>query len=227
VTRDDAPSLGFGLLDSPGSPRSSAAAFGALPVTATAGDRHFWQRAFERHAGFLLAFLGRRLAGHRDAEDLLQETFVRVIRASHSAPDAAPRDEESMRRYLVTVARNLLINRGRHLRVVRRYEVETPTPPEGADTVTTASWEGVADPAASPVTRTSWSLFHRDLEGAVAELPEDQQTAFRLGVLERHSYTEIAERTGWTLAKVKTCVYRSRQGVVARLGDRLPIEGGI
>ena len=196
-------------------------------MNSTLAERHFWQRAFERHADFVLGFLGRRLAGHRDAEDLLQETFVRVIRAGHADPDKTPRDEEAMRRYLVTVARNLLINRGRHLRVVRRHEMEPPTPVGATDTVGESSWEGVADPAASPAARASWSLFHRDLDAVVAQLPEDQQLAFRLGVVERHSYTEIAERTGWTLAKVKTCVYRSRQEVIAKLGDRLPLEGGL
>jgi RNA polymerase sigma-70 factor (ECF subfamily) len=175
----------------------------------------FWRQAFEAHAPFVLGFLSRRLASHGDAEDLLQETFVRAIRAE------APQEENALRRYLLTVARNLLFNRGRHLRVVRRVEV-TPINTAGGEDPT-ASW---ADSSLSPEERTAWSRFRQELDSVITDLPPDQGTAFRLGVVERHTYAEIVQRTGWSLAKVKTNVFRARQRVIERLGDRIPVEGG-
>jgi RNA polymerase sigma-70 factor (ECF subfamily) len=178
----------------------------------------FWRQAFEVHAPFVLGFLSRRLASHGDAEDLLQETFVRAIGASGAE---APREENALRRYLLTVARNLLFNRGRHLRVVRRVEVASADAGLGEDNA--APW---ADTAASPEERAAWSRFHQELETVVSDLPADHGLAFRLGVVERHTYAEIVQRTGWSLSKVKTNVFRARQRVIERLGDRIPVEGG-
>jgi RNA polymerase sigma-70 factor (ECF subfamily) len=179
----------------------------------TAPTDSFWQAAYERHAAVVLAFLGRRLPNREEAEDLLQETFVRAIRAGNAR-------EERLRYYLLTTARHLLVNRLRRPRLVvgadslaRRHgdddnEVERPL-------------EEVADTAASPERDTAWSAFHADLQRAVAALPPDLRRAFRLGVIERHPYADVMRLTGWSLPQVKTNVFRARQRVLAALGDRL------
>jgi RNA polymerase sigma factor (sigma-70 family) len=119
------------------------------------------------------------------------------------------------------VARNLLFNRGRHLRVVRRVEVASTDSATSEDS--SGAW---ADTSFSPEERAAWSRFRQELESVITDLPPDQGEAFRLGVVERHTYAEIVQRTGWSLAKVKTNVFRARQRVIERLGDRIPVEGG-
>lgn len=172
----------------------------------------FWRRAYEDHASVLLAFLGRRLGDHAEAEDLLQETFVRAMRSGSMDGRA------EQRLYLFTVARNLLHNRARRHRLELRVHGEPAAPREGeADALAT-----VADPARSPADDAEWASFRQALERTLAGLPADQRLAFELAVVERWSYAEIVERTGWTLARVKTNVFRARQRVIAELGDRLP-----
>jgi len=180
-----------------------------MPSTETTA---FWHRAYEDHARVLLAFLGRRLGNAADAEDLLQETFARAM---HSG---AMDGRAEQRLYLFAVARSLLSNRFRRQRLETRVHGEPATAsPDGLDPLAK-----VADAARSPEQDAEWSGFRQALEQLLAELPQDQRLAFELAVLERWSYGEVAERTGWTLARVKTNVFRARQRAIAALGDRLP-----
>ena len=186
------------------------------PMTEVA-TMSFWHAAYEQHAPAVLAFLGRRLPSRDEAEDLLQETFVRAIRAGNAR-------EEQLRYYLLTTARHLLVNRLRRPRLVVPADElaarrggdrdETRGDPERA-------LEAVADTAASPERNAAWSGFRAGLERAVEGLSPDLRLAFRLAVLERHPYADVMRLTGWSLPQVKTNVFRARQRVLAALGDRL------
>lgn len=178
----------------------------------------FWETAYAEHGPVVLAFLGRRLPSRADAEDLLQETFVRAMRVGNQ-------HAEGLRYYLLTTAQHLLINRSRRPRLVLRA-ADLPAAGGGGETDGEAAApsdpiETAADGAASPERNAAWSAFHAELARAVEALPPDQRRAFRLGVVERHPYADIVRLTGWSLAAVKTNVFRARQRVLAALGDRL------
>jgi RNA polymerase sigma factor (sigma-70 family) len=176
----------------------------------------FWQAAYEAHGPAVLAFLGRRLPTREEAEDLLQETFVRAIRAGNAR-------EEQLRYYLLTTARHLLVNRLRRPRLVVGAEALPGHLAEEDDDSQQRSspFEAVADRATSPELNAAWSAFREGLEQAVSTLSPDHRRAFRLGVVERQPYAEIMRATGWSLARVKSNVFRARQRVLAALGDRL------
>lgn len=176
----------------------------------------FWQQAYESHAPVVLAFLGRQVGRREEAEDLLQETFVRAIRAGNAR-------EDGLRSYLLTTARHLVVNRFRRPRLELPADaVPAPTRAvlEGVDELP-SPLELVPDPAHSPERRAAWSAFLTELERAVAALSPDLQLAFRLAVVERHPYAEICTATGWTLPRVKTNVFRARERVLLALGDRV------
>jgi RNA polymerase sigma-70 factor (ECF subfamily) len=79
-----------------------------LAVRAAAGDRAAAGGLIDRHQGAVRAFL-RRLTGRPElADDLAQETFVRLLKHVGSYDPAHP-----MRRWLFTIARRLLINHSR------------------------------------------------------------------------------------------------------------------
>lgn len=48
-------------------------------------------------------------------------------------------------------------------------------------------------------------------------LTEAYQTAFTLGVIQKASYKEIAEITGWSLAMVKANIFRARHKIATAL----------
>jgi RNA polymerase sigma-70 factor (ECF subfamily) len=176
-------------------------------VSMTYCDVGFWREVYEEHGPAVLAFLRSRAGKLEDAEELLQETFVRVMRAE-------PRllDRTRVRSYLFTTAHNLLRNLHRRRRVSPIAEgVDLPDKPS-ADS---------ADAGARAL-----SLMAR-LQVILDAMPEGYRNAFELAVLRKLPYREVARRTGWSLAQVKINVYRARRLAIAELAEDLPQRGGV
>ncbi len=167
-----------------------------------------WTSAYARHESEILAFLKRRLP-REDAEDLCQETFARAVAAGD-----ALRDPGRVRAYLFRIARNLLVN---HLRRRGRMRSQSDLG-EGVDLVHLAG----AVEGDGPEARRSRDALTQRLAELLAQLPTDQQQAFRLGALDRRPYAEIASALGWSVAKVKIEVYRARRRLIAGLHDWRP-----
>ena len=171
----------------------------------------FWHGAYREHGGAVLAFLASRLGRREDAEDLLQETFVKAIRSGQL------RDTDKVKPYLFSIAHRLTLN---HFRK-RRERLFS----EESDGV--ADLLGRLEDGARPTPEAE--VVGRDLaarvRGVLDGLPEAHRAAFEAAVLQRRSYREIAERHGWTLAQVKTNVFRARRRVIADLGPALGERG--
>lgn len=167
-------------------------------------DRVFWRAAYQSHAPAVLAFLQHRLGRREDAEDLLQETFVRAIRSGSF-------DGDNLRAYLLRTAHNLWVNRRRRPRLVVPAAGESDAP-----------LADVPAEAASPEQEASWSAFREELRRVLAGLSEAHRRAFELGALEQRSYDEIARITGWSLPQVKVNLYRARKRVIEELREHFP-----
>ena len=177
----------------------------AISVAGEVRDMGFWQTAYDAHAPAVLAFLQRRLRRREEAEDLLQETFVRAIRANALA------DEERLRPYLLRTARNLLLNQLRRPHLV-----------VGAEGEDEGRLEQHPQGSLSPEGSAAFRAFRRALERALSGLAEAHRRAFQLAVFEQRSYAEIARLTGWSLPQVKVNLYRARQRLLADLAEHLP-----
>jgi RNA polymerase sigma-70 factor (ECF subfamily) len=168
----------------------------------------FWASTFDEHASSVLAFLSSR-TGRRDvAEDLLQETFVRAMRAEPRRDDPV-----GLRAYLFTTAHNLLMSRYRKRRPVLFSEVASDGDLPLADRA--------ADDAQSPDRTADFHRLEARLGQILDGLPAAHRDAFRMAVIEERSYDEIARERGWTLGQVKTNVHRARKSVIAQLGGWL------
>lgn len=105
----------------------------ALMCSIAADDPRGLELLMDRHWVPLMRFVVRSLDGWDEAEDVVQDVFVRVWRARTSW-----QADGSIRAYLHRIARNLVIDAGRHRRVrekggdlpLRRRR--TPTPAEEA-----------------------------------------------------------------------------------------------
>lgn len=181
-------------------------------VEAAAHDDAFWHAAYCSHAPAVLAFLRRRME-REEAEDVLQETFVRAIRAGSYRGD-----DRNARAYLMATARHVLINRLRRPRLV--VAAGDLTAEAGRDALCEAP-----SGEASPEEDAAWGAFRRRLCDVLAELKERYRQAFELGVLQQRSYAEVAAVTGWSLPQVKINVYRARRRVIQGLADYLPDPG--
>jgi RNA polymerase sigma-70 factor (ECF subfamily) len=171
----------------------------------------FWQSAYRDHGPAVLGYLSSRMR-REDAEDLLQETFVRAIRSSGSL-----RDEQKLRPYLLTIAHNLLVNRYRRREPLLFSELSVAT--EEGDNAGLA--EPVA-PGACPEQEADLARLEERLGDVVAAMSPHLRTAFEQGVLRQEPYKEIARRNGWSLAQVKINVYRARRQAITKLRDLMP-----
>ena len=135
---------------------------------------------------FTIAF---RTGGDRhDAEELVQDCFVRAYRALATYPPTRIR-ELRLRGWLTTI----LLNAGRNRARVKRV----PT--------TELTFEPGAEPAVDPLTRRdereTWARL-------LAGLTSAQRTAVVLRHVDGMSYAEIAEATGRPEGTVKAHVHR-------------------
>jgi RNA polymerase sigma-70 factor (ECF subfamily) len=169
------------------------------------GDDSRFDVLFRRWSGRVLRFLERMIPEPAVAEDLLQETFLRVHRARG-------RWEPSARfsTWLFTIATNLALN---ELRRPYRRSVH-----ESADVESQgAHRELVAEaPAVDEVAHAR--RLGDEVDRALESLPERQRAALWLTAVEGLSYAEVAASLGASPQSVKALVHRGR----STLAEQLP-----
>ena len=161
----------------------------------------------ERHATPVFHFLCRMVGNEDDANDLAQETFVRVFKSRGSF-----RTNEKFSTWLFTIAANLARNhfrwRSRHPNV--SLETESPE---------TEQTLGSTLPSDSPAPSEQALAAERAaaVRAAVGKLPEDLREAIVLCEWEERSIAEAATIFETTPKAVESRLYRARQLLRERL----------
>lgn len=165
----------------------------ALVERVAQGDRAALLALFDRAGSLLLAVAARVTGDRAEAEDVVQETLLRVW---HEAP-RFDRARGSASTWLVTLARNRAIDRVRARRRRGHYE-ESVEPP--------------AAPSATPEGAVFEAHRAAAVRCALAALKPEVRAVLELSYFSGLSHSEISERTGQPLGTVKT---RIAQGVRA------------
>ena len=156
------------------------------------GNEHAFEVLVDRYHSRLLAFCRHMLRSTEDAEDVLQEVFVK----SHAAMLADERPINA-RPWLYRIARNRCLN---HLR--------SPVP-EGQDSMDVMP----ADGGVTTADRVQKREDFRALIVDVGDLPETQRTALLLREIDALSYEEIAAAMDTTIPAVKSLLVRARMSL--------------
>jgi RNA polymerase sigma-70 factor (ECF subfamily) len=160
----------------------------------------------ERHAGALFGFLCRFVGDEDAANDLAQETFVRVYQ--HRADFVAGR---SFSTWLFTIAGNLARN---HLRS-RSRRPEVPLEGDGEDQPGLAN--SLPAGGGSPADQSMRTEQQTAVRTAVAALPDDLREAIVLCELDDFSVAEAATVLHTTVKAVESRLYRARAQLRTRL----------
>lgn len=176
----------------------------ALLERVARGDGKSFEDLYDRYAPMLYAVLLRILGRPEDAQEVLQETFVKVW-TNATLFDKARGSEAA---WLISIARSRGIDRLRSRRV--RFDRETEAGREITHNGPAASSPSGLEAAVQSETRTA-------VRSALSELPQAQRIALELAYFEGLSQSEIAERLGEPLGTVKT---RMQLGM-KKLRDRL------
>lgn len=147
--------------------------------------------AFDSYHTELYSFLRRSTRDERAAEDLLQETFLRLTKEVE-----AGRSPEHLRAWLYRVATNLAISRGRRASTAIAWLTMYGRP---------ASAAHVDSPESDVLAREGRSV----LDAALAVLPTDARTALLLSA-DGFSGEEIAAAIGRSHAATRTLLTRAR-----------------
>lgn len=180
------------------------------PLTALrVGDASPFERFVRREAGRLTGFFVRLGAGAAEAEDLTQETFLKMFRARDSYQ---PR--ERFTAYTYRVARNAWVDR------VRRGAAR-PRPAAGWD----PTLEGAPPEERIPAREAEVGhglAMHEEadrLRAALTQLSTGHRAVFELGVVQELSYPEISAALDVPVGTVKSRMFHAVRKLRELLGD--------
>ncbi len=166
-----------------------------------AGSPTAFEALYDRHHRRVFTFLLRSLGERRKAEDLLQETFLRVF-----AHREGWRPSAAFRTWLFTIARNLVVDEFRRRSGARVLE--------GGELA-----ETLADPSATPLERAEAGELSERFQAAMLELPPSHREVVLLCRFGGLSAEEVAEIIGASPGAVRVTLHRALRRLRDLLGE--------
>ncbi|MDI3147855.1 ferric citrate uptake sigma factor FecI [Serratia nevei] len=153
-------------------------------MSATASAPHAaLSRLYATHHAWLQGWLRRRLGCTFDADDVAQDTFMRLLKSDAAATLREPKD------FLVTVAKRVMVDLFRRRTLERAYLEMLALIPDGY--------------APSPEQRQSLLESLQEIDAMLDGLGPKVKQAFLLSQLEGLGYADIAVRLGVSVSSVK------------------------
>jgi RNA polymerase sigma-70 factor, ECF subfamily len=166
------------------------------------GDEAAFEELVRNHGGRLLSVARRFLGSSEDAQDAVQETFIRAFKAIHTFQERA-RLHTWLHRILVNTA--LMKLRERRRKPEKSIDELLPTfDVDGHQTVESREWSDAL------LERKETAAIVRD---AIARLPEPHRVVLVLRDLEERDTAETARMLGTTTTVVKVRLHRARQAL--------------
>lgn len=176
------------------------------------GDSHAVTELYVRYRRRILNFL-YRLTGNREvAEDLTQETFIRVVR---HLPGYRPTG--SVGGWIYRIAKNVAFNWFRHKKVTAEVPLDQPFSSEEEEGALSIA-ERIADPGPDPAEQAARTGLEKAVQAALSEIVLPYREAVILCDIQGSSYKEAAEILGCPIDTVASRLARGRAKLAALLG---------
>jgi RNA polymerase sigma-70 factor (ECF subfamily) len=175
-----------------------------------AGEAAAFEELVARHKRGLYNFLLRSVHNQSRAEELLQEVFLRVVRAKDRYQRTA-----RFTTWIYTIARNLCVDESRRQKFRRTLPLEAKRKGRGEDSglsvldVTEAGEVGIDSASEAPKIRAR-------VAAAIENLPDDQREVFIMRQFGGLSFKQIGEAVG---APENTVKSRMRYALEKLRGD--------
>ena len=167
------------------------------------GYERAYRELVRRYQRPIFSLIYRMVRDRERAEDLAQETFVKVLNALESY-----RPEYKFSSWIFKIANNAAID---HL---RRKELDTLSLDGAPDAVTSERREGtslqIADQSESPLQELEARELGGEIERAIAQLRPEYQSCILLRHVQGYAYEEISDMLDLPLGTVKTYIHRAR-----------------
>jgi RNA polymerase sigma-70 factor (ECF subfamily) len=179
----------------------------SLVIRAREGDYQAFEMLFERHRLLVYRFAYQMTQRRDDAEDMVQEAFVRAYQNLHRY-----RDEAKFTTWLLRIVSNLCTDQARMS--TRRTNLEQKEAAGALDYMTIGNFE-------NPVDNLEQEQRVRALKKAIAALPDHHRQMIVMRDLEERDYKEIADVLGCTVGGAKLRVLRARRALRDRVAPLL------
>jgi len=170
---------------------------------ANAGAESAYRELVRRYQRPVFSLIYRMVRDRELAEDLTQETFVKVLNAIDRY-----RPEYKFSSWIFKIANNAAID---HL---RRRELDTLSLEGGPDAVTTDQIQATSlqlgDRGESPLDELEARELGSQIETAIGRLRPEYRSCIMMRHVEGRTYDEIAEILDLPLGTVKTYIHRAR-----------------
>jgi RNA polymerase sigma-70 factor (ECF subfamily) len=179
-------------------------------AAASAGDDEFAREALS-HVDSLYGTALRLTRRPADAEDLVQDTYLKAFRAASQFERGT-----NLKAWLFTILHNTFRN-------MRRHDVRNPVDVD-SETVERASDLLALDQ--TPEQLLTRATLDADLQAALDALPDAFRQAVWLRDVEEFSYAEIARIIGSPIGTVMSRISRGRRMLYERLAAARAASGG-
>ena len=182
-------------------------------VVAWAQDGHepAFRELIRRYQRPVFSLIYRMVRDRETAEDLAQETFVKVLNAIDTY-----RPEHKFSSWIFKIANNTAIDQ------LRRKELDTLSLEGAPDAVTperqAATALQIGSGGESPLEEIEARELGAQIEAAIGKLRPEYRACIILRHVEGRPYEEIAEILGLPLGTVKTYIHRARGELRELLG---------
>lgn len=173
----------------------------AAAEEARKGNQLAFRALVERHSRSLFRLAFRMTGNEQDAEDMVQETFLRAYKQLHRFDGRA-----AFGTWLYRIGANCCLDLLRARRLRKELSCSAAEPEEGPNLL-----ENVVSPEPDPERLTRSGQLAGLLGPALEQLSDTERTAFVLRHYEGHDIEEIARVLGVNKGAAKHSVFRAVQ----------------
>lgn len=191
-----------------------------LMLECSKGDMSAFELLVRRYQDALVNYINFTINDYHRAEDLAQETFLRVFKsASRYKP------KSTFKSWLYTIATNLSRNELRNRARRKTYYLEDLVD-EDEDVYQS---EFLIDTRLQPDILYEKKERQQLIKRTLDQLPENQRVALTLVTYQELSYEEISEILNCSIGAVKSLIHRARQNlkkllIKTEIGDSIDAE---
>ncbi|MCH8618473.1 RNA polymerase sigma factor RpoE [Undibacterium sp. TS12] len=171
------------------------------------GDKKAFELLVSKYQRKLMRLVSRLVYDHAEAEDVVQEAFIKAYRALPNF-----RGESAFYTWLyrigVNTAKNHLVTQG------RRTPTSTDADVDEAESFVEA--DGLRD-INTPESLLASKQIAETVNSAMSTLPEELRNAITLREIEGLSYDEIAEVMLCPIGTVRSRIFRAREAIAEKL----------
>lgn len=182
----------------------------ALIERALQGDEQAYAEILKRYRGHLYSLIYKMVRNREEAEDLVQEAFIKAFRALGSF-----NENFAFSTWLYKIAVNNCIDYLRKKRL-QTYSYDKPVSVKDSEVK-----RQYADPGLTPEKQLLSEEKSRIINQAIDSLPPKYRTVIILRHREEMAYEDIAQQLNLPLGTVKARIFRAREMLKKKLKGRL------